>query len=293
MCRRGCLWLLVVLLSGCSWLPTSKSESLLGSGTGTPTVPSLSVPLTGPAAVKKDELPNDQMLKLALVAGDEFMKQGHDAEAIQQFERARRLDAKAPVARKLARLYERQGQFSQALVEYKLALEQSPLDADLCNDVGYCYFQVGDYFQAEQWLKRSRSLKAGHARATVNLAMAVGMQNRHAEALGLFQEVLSPADAYANLAFIYLKQGRRTEAIAAYQQVLSLQPDHKVAASVLPKLKEVGEPEQSPGLTPASVASDKPKESSSAEIQQISWKPTAARVQIQLEAPIAGKEATP
>lgn len=287
MCRRECSWWLVVLLSGCSWLPTSTSESLLG--TGSPAVPSLSVPLTGPGAVKKDELPNDQLLKLALVAGDEFMKQGHDAEAIQQLERARLLNAKAPVARKLARLYERQGKFSQALAEYKLALEQNPQDADLCNDVGYCYFQMGDYVQAEQWLKRARSMKAGHPRATVNLAMTIGMQNRHAEALVLFQEVLSPADAHANLAFIYLKQGRRAEAIEAYQQALSLQPDHKVAASVLPKLKETGESELKPASAPVSLASDKLKDDSSVEIRQVSWKPSGPRVQIQLEAPIPGK----
>jgi tetratricopeptide (TPR) repeat protein len=292
MYQRKCLWLLVVLLSGCSWLPTWKSESLLGNGPDMAPVPSLSVPLTGPAPVKKDDLPDDQLLKLALVAGDEFMKQGHDAEAIQQFERARRLDAKAPVARKLARLYERQGQFSQALAEYKLALEQSPQDADLCNDVGYCYFQMGNYVQAEHWLKRSRNLKSGHARASVNLGMAVGMQNRHAEALRLFQEVLSPADAYSNLAFVYLKQGRRTEAIEAYQQALLLQPDHKLAASVLPKLKGAGEPQQTSAFTPVSVASDMAKHDSSVEIQQVSWKPAGPRVQIQLEAPIAGK-ATP
>jgi len=290
MRRLVALSLLSGLLSGCAWLPSWRPD-LATTPTPPSAGPTLSVPLTGQPQANKEELPKDQALKLALAAGEEFMKHGHDAEALQQFERARQLDPKAAVARKLARLHERLGNFPQALAEYKKAIDQTPNDADLCNDVGYCYFQMGDYPAAETWLRRARTLKPQHARATVNLGMAVGMQNRQQEALALFGEVLSPADAYANVAFIYLKQGRRDDALAAYQQALALQPDHKLAAAVLARLKPAANAPEPSG----DLAGSRPVASGGNEIQQVTWKPAPAPVptpmpiRAELQAPIAGK----
>ncbi|HMP03286.1 MAG TPA: tetratricopeptide repeat protein [Gemmatales bacterium] len=253
----------LVLLVLCLPLSGCAAVSWMTGATETPSVgPALSLPLTGPSEAKNEELPAAQAVRLALAAGDEFMKSGHDAEAIQQYERARHLDPKAPVARKLARLYERQGQFQPALAEYRRAVDQAPHDADLANDLGYCFFQTQDYGTAQAWFQKARTLKPQHPRATVNLGMVLGLQERHAEALAVFGEVLSPADAQANLAFVYLKQGRRDEAEAAYRQALALQPGHKLAGVVLAKLDDT------PGTSvpPAARAAD---------VQQASWKATA------------------
>src|SRR5437899_5450932 len=80
-------------------------------------------------ASRPKELPPEQNAELAQATAEELEKQGHEIEAIAQYENARQHDPRRPVARRLAVLYDRLGDHQRALREYDRALQATPRDA--------------------------------------------------------------------------------------------------------------------------------------------------------------------
>jgi tetratricopeptide (TPR) repeat protein len=113
----------------------------------------------------------------------------------------------------------------------------------LHNDVGYSHYQRGEWQEAERWFRQALALAPGHARAAVNLGLALGQQGRYGEALAAFEQAVSPAEALVNLAFVYQTQGKREEAKQAYRKALELQPDLDLARRALAKLEAPTPPE--------------------------------------------------
>ena len=72
-------------------------------------------------ASRPKELPADRTAELCQAAAEELEKQGLNADAVAQYEKARRLDPKRGpvVARRLAVLYDRLGDDAHALADYK------------------------------------------------------------------------------------------------------------------------------------------------------------------------------
>src|SRR4051812_40063097 len=69
-----------------------------------------------------EDLPPKRAAKVCLAAGAELAKKGYPQDAIPQYEKARQLDPQsAGVARRLAVLYDLQGDDSRAAAEYKRA----------------------------------------------------------------------------------------------------------------------------------------------------------------------------
>ncbi len=126
--------------------------------------------------------------------------------------------------------------------EYKLLLSKSPRDADLLNDIGYCYYNQGKWSEAEKFLRQALAVNAKHARAWINLGMALAQDHRYQESLEAFTKVVNPAQAQCNLAFIWLTQGKREEAVAAYRQALAMEPNLGVARAALERLERPGVP---------------------------------------------------
>jgi tetratricopeptide (TPR) repeat protein len=166
-------------------------------------------------------------------------KNGHDLQAIYQYELARKNDPRlnSKVCRRLALLYDRIGDSQRALVEYKQCLAENPKDPDLLNDIGYCHYQRGEWLEAEKWFRQSLDMAPQHARATVNLGMTLGQQARYDEAFQTFKKVNTEAEAYVNMGFIYQTHGKRDEAKQAYRTALQVQPDLDLARRALAKLE--------------------------------------------------------
>ena len=221
----------VVLLPGCATLPSE----FLGASLSGPLQP-----LKRRRNDKEAALPPKEAAVVCLTTANLLERNGHDLQAIHQYELARHYDPGVKgVSHRLAVLYQRQGQFSRAKAEYESALRESPKDPDLLNDFGYFHYERGDWQEAENWLRLAVEQKPDHRRALVNLGMALGMQGRYAESLETFERALSPAEAQVNLAFILTTHGKREEAKQAYRAAIALQPDLQIARAALAKLEGV------------------------------------------------------
>jgi len=170
----------------------------------------------------------------------EVMDQGGKAEeAIPLYEKARQNGGnKQQISRRLAYLYEQQGDFKHALEEYKQLAQRSPRDADLLNDIGYCCYNQQDWAEAEKYLRQALAVNAEHARAWVNLGMTLAKAGRTTESLEAFTHVVTPAQAQCNLAFILTTQGKLDDAKAAYRQALDIEPELSVARIALAKFEK-------------------------------------------------------
>jgi Tfp pilus assembly protein PilF len=190
------------------------------------------------APAKEGDLPPAKAVALCLQLAGNLERTGHLREAAVQLERARAHNPKLDVGHRLAVLYDRAGEFARAEAEFQRALAERPGDAGLLNDLGYCYYNQGNWAEAERHFRLALEVKADHPRAWVNLGMTLGMQGRHDEGLEAFQKVVSPADAYSNLAFLLMTQGKRDQAKQAYRRALELDPSKKLARAALAKLEE-------------------------------------------------------
>ncbi|HWY88595.1 MAG TPA: tetratricopeptide repeat protein [Gemmataceae bacterium] len=181
--------------------------------------------------------------EVCLATAEALAKAGKEADAIALYEKARQNGAnKQQVARRLAFLYDQQKDFKRALEEYKELLQRNPKDADLLNDVGYCYYNQGNWSEAEKYLRQALTINASNPRAWTNLGMTLAQANRAADSLEAFAKVVSPAQALCNLAFILQTQSKFEEAKAAYRQALDQEPNLNLARACLAKLEKTATP---------------------------------------------------
>jgi Tfp pilus assembly protein PilF len=206
-----------------------------------------------PTASNKSELPPEAAAEACRATAESLEKAGKDAEAIALYEKARQAGShRYEISRRLAVLYDRQGDFNKATNEYRQLLQKNPKDADLLNDFGYCYYSQGKWAEAETQLRRALSINPKHPRAWVNLGMTLAQMHKTEDSLEAFRKVVSPAQAYSNLAFILTTQGKFDDAKAVYRQALALDPELALARAALAKL------ETSPPRAPAPVGSSAP-----------------------------------
>lgn len=190
------------------------------------------------AASPVKELPSDATAKLCLTTAESLEKAGKIGEATALYEKARQADPRLKqVSRRLAVLYDRQGNFPRAQEEYDLALKQSPNDPSLLNDLGYSYYCRGQWEEAEKHLRKALEKNPKHERAWNNLALTLGQQGHYIESLEAFTKVVGPSRAQCNLGFILTTQGRREEAKTAYREALRLDPELILAQGALAKLE--------------------------------------------------------
>jgi tetratricopeptide (TPR) repeat protein len=195
--------------------------------------------------------PPEPSARVCLAAAGALAAGGHGAEAIAQYERAREIDPGVKVARRLAVLYDREGQPERALTEFRRALREGPRDAGLFNDLGYCYYRQGDYREAESWLRQAVAINPGCERAWVNLGLVLGKEGRYDESCTAFARAVRPAQARANVAVLLAEEGRLEEAKASLRNALALEPDLQLAQVILAVLEGPASP-----AAPAPVAAE-------------------------------------
>ncbi len=194
-----------------------------------------------PAAVRaRQELPPEEAAELWFTLAQELEKSGRETEAIVQYEKARQKKPQLDdqVSRRLAILYDRNGNQARAMVEFQQALKAHPKDADLLSDLGYSYYNRGEWQEAEKYLRKAVAVAPQHKRAWTNLGMSLAQQGRTKESLEAFSKAVSPAEANANLGFILASQGKTAEAQQAYRHALELEPTLQVARVALVRLEK-------------------------------------------------------
>jgi len=189
-------------------------------------------------ASKELELPPREKAKASLATAQLLDKNGKIDEAAKLYEQARSLNNDYKfVCRRLAVLYDRQGNFPKANDEYDKAIAMYPKDGDLLNDAGYSRYCQGNWTLAEDYLRQAIERNKESKKAWTNLGMTLAQREHYEEALEAFAHALSEPEAHFNLAFVFTTQGKRAEAIAEYKKVLQLVPDMERAKLAIAKLE--------------------------------------------------------
>ena len=181
----------------------------------------------------------------AIAAGSKLERKGKVKDAIAKYEEARRLDPAAPVAHRLALLYDRQGEVERARSEFEIAVKISPRDAQLLNDMGYFAFEHGNWSESEKLLRQSLDINSNNERAWVTLGLVLGRQDRYGESYDALAKILSRDEERANQDAIAAKTDKPTGVPKV---------PHPVANLAAPSLPEAGKPvnlEEAPKSTGA------------------------------------------
>ena len=141
-------------------------------------------------------------------------------------------------ARRLAVLYDRHDQQAKAMIEFQALLKKTPRDAALLNDLGYSYYNRGQWADAETHLRKAVAADKWNKRAWDNLGLALAQQGKYPESLDAFGKAVSPAEAYANVGFVLAAQKKNAEAAEAFQQALAVEPTLKSAQAALAQLQK-------------------------------------------------------
>jgi Tfp pilus assembly protein PilF len=225
--RLALAFAFALALSGCVGLPTQSSNQLVE-----PFTPRSS------SDGKLAELPPHKAGEACFATAQALEEHGFEIEAIAQYERAlHHYPRLVGVHRRLAVLYDRQGNFQRADAEYRRALQVHPRDPDLLNDYGYYHYQREDYAEAERWLRQALDVAPQHLRAWGNLALVLARQNRLDESLAAFRRVVGEAEAHSNLGILLAQDGRVDEARAHLQRAHVLNPDLPQPRVVLARLE--------------------------------------------------------
>jgi tetratricopeptide (TPR) repeat protein len=209
----------------------------------------------GAASAKQQaaqELAGKPAAALHLAMAVDLDKEKKVADAILYYEKAREQDPslKEKVARRLAVLYDQADDQAKAMAEFQELLKKKPKDPALLNDVGYSYYNRGQWAEAETYLRRAVTADKHFKPAWVNLGMTLAQQGKQAEALDAFGHAVTTAEAHANLAFVLATQGKRDEAVAVYRRALTMEPTLKIAQAAVARLELAGQP--------ATTAADQP-----------------------------------
>ena len=218
--------------AGCVNSQTQSLKESLPSVVSTMTdTPSVSAP---------QDLPSKESAALCLNMAESLEKENKETDALIYYERARQLDPSLNdrAARRLAVLYDRHDQQAKGMTEFQQLLQKYPKDSSLLNDVGYSYYNRGQWNEAETFLRRATTADKTNKRAWNNLGMTLAQQGRTDEAFAAFTRIMSPAEAHANLGFLLAQHPeRRAEAIQSYRQALTLEPTLTVAQKALQRLE--------------------------------------------------------
>ncbi len=109
-------------------------------------------------------------------------------------------------------------------------LRHYPENARAHDNLGFAYYQQGQYAQAIHHYQKAVAIQPTRLRALFNLGLLYSQSRRYDEAVTLFKTALSVypnhVESHFNLGLTYQKTRRYEQAIGHYLSVLSLQPGH-------------------------------------------------------------------
>jgi len=153
-----------------------------------------------------------------------FASQGRDAEAEFVLKKVMTdHPGFMPAYVEMAEIHMRRREVESAIGVLEAGLAVSPGDAVLLNNVGMCWIVKDDYKRALEFFTKAAAADPDNARYRANMAMAVGMLGRYDEALTLYKQILSPADAHYNLGVLCEARDDLTRAFEEYDKAKQLE----------------------------------------------------------------------
>jgi len=159
--------------------------------------------------------------RLCLLCGD-------DQEAEDWFERAEAGDeGGVNTLRLIAEAWQNAGHHGRAAEIYGRLVASADASADLLNDLGNCYFRMGDNESAQTHYRKALTLEPTFAPAWRNLGLTLARMNQPREAADLLEKYLAvnPEPTLVEiLADLHVSAGTPDRAIPLYEQHLQAHP---------------------------------------------------------------------
>ncbi len=167
-------------------------------------------------------------------SGREAMALGHLTEVARMHPGTTWADRANAAAERLQerKNFARDRQLAADRLEEFLAMSEDKKSiAAVRSNVGDCYYKLGQYEAARQWLHSAVELAPTLSRPHYNLGTTYLRLGKPAEAqrwlLRAAELMGTRPEIHVNLGIAYRDQGRRAEADQSFQKALSLQPDNR------------------------------------------------------------------
>ncbi len=171
-------------------------------------------------------------------AGQLAESQQRYSEAINQYKKALELDSKhLPTLYRLAMLYTRLGQHQQAIDTWNHYIRVTDDPATGYSNLGYACELAGRPQEAEQAYRKGIEIDPANQAVRVNYGLMLARRGDFDAAKEHLSAVLTPAQVHYNLASVHELQGRPAEARLEYRRALELDPAFKAARQRLAALE--------------------------------------------------------
>jgi len=178
-------------------------------------------------AVKRDTSSGSAREHLEI--GRQFLLDGNYGEAISELSLAVSLDAKLSEAHNLLGVaYDKKGFADRAKDSFERAVKIDE-DADTLNNLGFSFYQNGNYRAAVDRLKRAAKLAPTDERILNNLGLAYCRLGKIDEAYKAFSRATGPLTGNINTAKMLERFGREDDAIRYYEAARQIDPNNTFA----------------------------------------------------------------
>src|ERR1051325_276688 len=177
--------------------------------------------------VKRDTASNSAREHLEL--GRQFLIDGNYNEAISELSLAASLDPKLSEAHNLLGVaYDKKGLGDRAKESFERAVKIDG-DADTLNNLGFSFYQSGNYRAAVDRLKRAAKLAPTDERILNNLGLALCRLGKIDEAYRAFARATGPLTGNLNTAKTLERFGREDDATRYYEAGRQIDPSNTIA----------------------------------------------------------------
>jgi Tfp pilus assembly protein PilF len=164
-----------------------------------------------------------------LETGRQFLLDGNYNEAISELSLAVSLDPKLSEAHSLLGVaYDKKGFGDRAKDSFERAVKIGE-DADTLNNLGFSFYQSGNYRAAVDRLKRAAKLAPNDERILNNLGLAYCRLGKIDEAYRAFSRATGPLTGNLNTAKMLERFGREDDAIRYYEAARQIDPVNTIA----------------------------------------------------------------
>lgn len=144
-------------------------------------------------------------------------------------------------------------QHNKALDYALKAYSQEPDNEEICEIIGYCYRQKGDWKKSKDYFNKALKINKKSVFSLTNLGSIFSQEGNNKQAETYFQQVFSldnnNAEAHINYADMLYHADRMLEAIEEYHKAVLLQPDNLAISNNLGViLKDIGDYTEALGL---------------------------------------------
>ena len=159
-----------------------------------------------------------------LEIGRQFLLDGNYNEAVSELSLAVSLDSKLSEAHSLLGVaYDKKGFADRAKDSFERAVKMDE-DADTLNNLGFSFYQSGNYRAAVDRLKRAAKLAPNDERILNNLGLAYCRLGKIDEAYKAFTRATGPLTGNLNTAKMLERFGRENDAIRYYEAARQIDP---------------------------------------------------------------------